>query len=74
MNIFEEYELEIATRERAKIAQEQAEWEAMTPDQRAEFWRLRDQARQAEDERQKRIARQHLEMFGPDDPDESKDE
>jgi hypothetical protein len=72
MNFFEEYEAEMLAKAQALTAAENAAWEALGPEGRAQAIADADARREAEDKRQERIAAQHVEMFGEDtdDPDD----
>jgi ribosomal protein L14E/L6E/L27E len=73
-NPFDEYEAEIAAKERAAIEAEDAAWAALTPDQQRQALQDKRRAQVAEAARQRRIAKQHDEMFGPDDDEEGGEE
>lgn len=73
-SVFDEFEAEIEARAKAEIAREDAAWQALGPEGQARALADRDAARELEIERQERIARQHDEAFGSDDPDEDRDD
>lgn len=73
-SVFDEFEAESAATAKAEIAREDAAWQALGPAGQAQALADREAARALEIERQERIARQHDEAFGPDDPDEESDD
>jgi hypothetical protein len=66
-NWIEEYEAEVAAKARSQIEAEDAAWNALTPEQQRQAMQAKRRAQAAEMARQRKIARQHDEMFGPDD-------